>query len=116
MPVDSFVEFHEVTVTIEEAPERPSPRHEQEKKNLLKRMSKSHGKWDTNHPRHRLLEALFGFSRYKPRQMAELDRYKGLYKHVSKAQKAVRPRPSRAFVSYFVLLSLKKLSLAPFPQ
>ncbi|CCF33516.1 hypothetical protein CH063_00142 [Colletotrichum higginsianum] len=89
MPVDSFVEFHEVTVTIEEAPERPSPRHEQEKKNLLKRMSKSHGKWDTNHPRHRLLEALFGFSRYKPRQMAELDRYKGLYKHVSKAQKAV---------------------------
>ncbi|KZL83574.1 hypothetical protein CI238_08944 [Colletotrichum incanum] len=89
MPVDSFIELHEVTVTVETIRKKPSPRHEQEKKNLLKRMSKSHGKWDTNHPRHRLLEALFGFSRYKPRQMAELDRWKGLYKHVSKAQKAV---------------------------
>ncbi|WYZ36820.1 hypothetical protein EsH8_II_000326 [Colletotrichum jinshuiense] len=89
MPIDSFIELHEVTVTIEDVPDKPSPRQEQEKKNLLKRMSKSHGKWDTNHPRHRLLEALFGFSRYKPRQMAELDRWKGLYKHVSKAQRAV---------------------------
>ncbi|KAK1723243.1 N2227-like protein-domain-containing protein [Colletotrichum acutatum] len=89
MPEESFVEIHEVTVTVEDIPDKPSPRHEQEKKNLLKRLSKSHGKWDTNHPRHRLLEALFGFSRYKARQMAELDRWKGLYKHVSKAQKAV---------------------------
>ncbi|KAK1477651.1 hypothetical protein CCUS01_16604 [Colletotrichum cuscutae] len=89
MPEESFVEIHEVKVTLEDIPDEPSPRHEQEKKNLLKRLSKSHGKWDTNHPRHRLLEALFGFSRYKARQMAELDRWKGLYKHVSKAQKAV---------------------------
>ncbi|KAK1958603.1 N2227-domain-containing protein [Colletotrichum sublineola] len=89
MPIDSLVELHEVPVTVEDMREKPSPRHEQEKKNLLKRMSKSHGKWDTNHPRHRLLEALFGFSRYKARHMAEIDRWKGLYKHVSKVQKAV---------------------------
>lgn len=97
MPIDSFIELHEVTVTIEDVPDKPSPRQEQEKKNLLKRMSKSHGKWDTNHPRHRLLEALFGFSRYKPRQMAELDRWKGLYKHVSKAQRAVSLMAPRYF-------------------
>ncbi|KAK1980071.1 N2227-like protein-domain-containing protein [Colletotrichum cereale] len=89
MPIDSLVELHEVTVTVEETQEKPSPRHEQEKKSLLKRMSRLHGKWDTSHPRHRLLEALFGFSRYKARHMVELDRWKGLYKHVSKAQKAV---------------------------
>ncbi|KAK1672375.1 N2227-like protein-domain-containing protein [Colletotrichum godetiae] len=73
-------------ITVEDVPKRPSPRHEREKKSLLKRMSKHHGKWDTNHPRHRLLEALFGFSRYKSRQMTELDRLRGLYKHVTKAQ------------------------------
>lgn len=53
------------------------------------RLGKYHGKWDTKHPRHRLMEALFGFSRYKVGQMAELDRWKGLYTHVSKAQKRV---------------------------
>ncbi|KAL0941334.1 methyltransferase domain-containing protein [Colletotrichum truncatum] len=89
MPIDSLLEVHEITVTVEDVPDKPSPRHEQEKKNLLKRMSKSHGKWDTNHPHHRLLEALFGYTRYKPRQMAELDRYKDLYKYVSSAQKKV---------------------------
>ncbi|TDZ27940.1 Carnosine N-methyltransferase [Colletotrichum spinosum] len=89
MPVESLLEVHEVIVTVENVPEKPSARHQQEKKSLLKRLSKSHGKWDTNHPRHRLMEALFGFSRYKVRQMAELDRYKGLYKHATSAQKKV---------------------------
>lgn len=35
------------------------------------------------------MDALFGFSRYKVGQMAELDRWKGLYTHVSKTQKRV---------------------------
>ncbi|KAI8270398.1 Carnosine N-methyltransferase [Colletotrichum sp. SAR11_239] len=85
----NLASVHEVIVTLEDIPDKPSPRHEQEKKNLMKRLSKSHGKWDTNHPRHRLMEALFGFSRYKVRQMAELNRWKDLYTHVSKAQKKV---------------------------
>ncbi|KAF5510426.1 Carnosine N-methyltransferase [Colletotrichum siamense] len=89
MPLDSFTEVHEVLVTLADVPDRPSQRHEQEKRNLMKRMSKSHGKWDTNHPRHRLMEALFGFSRYKARQMAELNRWKDLYTHVPKTQKRV---------------------------
>ncbi|KAJ5018237.1 Carnosine N-methyltransferase [Colletotrichum sp. SAR 10_99] len=85
----NLASVHEVIVTLEDIPDKPSPRHEQEKKNLMERLSKSHGKWDTNHPRHRLMEALFGFSRYKVRQMAELNRWKDLYTHVSKAQKKV---------------------------
>ncbi|KAF4840863.1 Carnosine N-methyltransferase [Colletotrichum siamense] len=89
MPLDSFTEVHEVLVTLADVPDRPSQRHEQERRNLMKRMSKSHGKWDTNHPRHRLMEALFGFSRYKARQMAELNRWKDLYTHVPKTQKRV---------------------------
>lgn len=93
-PIDSLVEVHEVIVTVEDIPDKPSPRHEQEKKNLMKRLSKSHGKWNTNHPRHRLMEALFGFSRYKARQMAELNRWKDLYTHVSKAQKKVGALPT----------------------
>ena len=86
MRIESLVEFHEVIVTLEDVPDKPSP-HEHEKKSLLRRLSKSHGKWDNNHPRHRLMDAILGFSRYKVGQMAELDRWKGLYKHVSKAQK-----------------------------
>lgn len=86
----SLVEIHEVIVTLEDIPDKPSPRHEHEKKHLMNRLSKSHGKWGAKHPRHRLLDALFGYSRYKVGQMAELDRWKDLYSHVSKAQKKVR--------------------------
>lgn len=67
-----------------------SPRHRQEKAHLMKRMSRSHGKWTTSHPRHRLLEALRGFSKYREVNMAELDRWRNLYKNVGKKQKKVR--------------------------
>lgn len=87
--MDSLFEIREVIVTLEDVPDKPSPRHEYEKRNLLKRLGKYHGLWDTKHPRHRLMEAIFGFSRYKAGQMAELERWKGLYTHVSKAQKRV---------------------------
>lgn len=40
------------------------------------------------------MEALFGFSRYKVGQMVELNRWKDLYTHVSKAQKKVRLSPT----------------------
>lgn len=93
MPIDSLVEVHEVIVTLEDVPDKPSPRHELEKKNLLRRLGKSHGKWDAKHPRHRLMDALFGFSHYKVGQMAELGRWKDLYSHASKAQKKVRLSP-----------------------
>ena len=66
-----------------------SPRHRQEKARLLKRMERKHGKWNTVHPRYRLLEALYGFSRYRERNMAELDRWRSMYGNVGKAQKKV---------------------------
>lgn len=64
-------------------------RHRQEKAHLLKRMAKKSGKWTTTHPRYRLLEALFAYSKYRERNMAELDRWRTLYQSVSKKQKKV---------------------------
>lgn len=67
-----------------------SPRHRQEKAHLMKRMDSKHGKWSATHPRYRLLEALFGFTKYRERNMAELERWRNLYKNVGKKQKKVR--------------------------
>lgn len=67
-----------------------SPRHRHEKAHLMKRMDPIHGKWSSTHPRYRLLEALFGFMKYRERNMAELDRWRKLYKNVGKQQKKVR--------------------------
>ncbi|KAF2123908.1 N2227-domain-containing protein [Dothidotthia symphoricarpi CBS 119687] len=64
-----------------------SPRHRQEKAHLMERMKRRHGKWDANHPRRRLLEALFGFAKYRERNMAERNRWRGLYKNIGKKQK-----------------------------
>ncbi|KAF2825472.1 N2227-domain-containing protein [Ophiobolus disseminans] len=62
-------------------------RYRQEKVHLLKRMNQKQGNWGTSHPRYRLMEALFGFTKYRERSMAELDRWRGLYKNVGKKQK-----------------------------
>jgi hypothetical protein len=64
-----------------------SPRYRQEKTHLMKRMNRKHGKWGPTHPRYRLLEALFSYSKYRDSNMAELDRWRGLYKNVGKQQK-----------------------------
>jgi hypothetical protein len=66
-----------------------SPRHRQEKAHLLKRMDKKSGKWGTSHPRYRLLEALWAYTSYRERHMAELDRWRSLYKSTGKKQKKV---------------------------
>lgn len=66
-----------------------SARQRQEKAHLLKRMNRQQGKWTSSHPRYRLLEALYGFSKYRDTNMAELDRVRGLFRNVSKSQKKV---------------------------
>jgi hypothetical protein len=71
-----------------------SSRHRQEKAHLLKRMHRKNGKWNSSHPRHRLLEALFSYSKYRDSNIAELDRWRNLYKNVGKQQKKV---------SYFII-------------
>lgn len=76
-----------------------SPRHRQEKAHLIKRMDRKHGKWGSSHPRYRLLEALFSFNKYKERNLAELDRWRGLYKNVGKSQKKVRLKTDGALLA-----------------
>ncbi|KAH6629125.1 N2227-like protein-domain-containing protein [Boeremia exigua] len=66
-----------------------SPRHRHEKVHLMKRMNRKTGKWNTVHPRYRLLEALYGFTKYRERNMAELDRWRSMYGNVGKSQKKV---------------------------
>ncbi|CBX96263.1 hypothetical protein LEMA_P111820.1 [Plenodomus lingam JN3] len=73
-------------------PAQSTARQRQEKAHLLKRMDRKSGKWGTTHPRYRLLEALFGFSKYRERNMAELDRWRSLYKNVGKKQKQILER------------------------
>jgi hypothetical protein len=71
-----------------------SSRHRQEKAHLLKRMDRKNGKWNSSHPRYRLLEALYSYSKYRDGNIAELDRWRNLYKNVGKQQKKV---------SYFII-------------
>lgn len=93
-----LTELHETVLTYfqpnlesddDVAPSVVSQRSVEEKERLLKRLSKSTGKWNNHHPRHRLLDALHGFERYFERQNEELDRLKGLYKKATKPQKKV---------------------------
>lgn len=66
-----------------------TPRHVEAKKKLDKSMAIGWGNWNAQHPRHRLLDALYGYRRYHERQKAEVDRFEGLYKHASRAQRSV---------------------------
>ncbi|KAL1874944.1 hypothetical protein VTK73DRAFT_10313 [Phialemonium thermophilum] len=86
MPV---YELHNVLVTVQQDTNASTPRIDAEKARLLERMKKTVGKYDEHHPRHRLLQALHGFRRYRETHMAEVQRLRGLYKHVSKKQKQV---------------------------
>lgn len=65
------------------------PRQRQEKAHLMKRMNRKTGKWGTGHPRYRLLEALYGFSKYRERNLAELKRWKDMYGNVKSGQRQV---------------------------
>ncbi|KAI6380802.1 hypothetical protein MCOR25_001477 [Pyricularia grisea] len=66
-----------------------SHRHRAEKEQLLLRMDKSHGSWDTNHPRARLLDALAAYSRYGELTKAEFKRWRDLYRNVPQKQKNI---------------------------
>lgn len=82
--------LHEGIIPLDQISGAPNtPAHVEAKKKLDKSMARGWGNWNVHHPRHRLLDALYGYSRYYERQKAELDRLEGLYKHVSKAQKSV---------------------------
>ena len=56
---------------------------------LLQRLDRGRGKWDASHTRHRLLDALYGFSKYFDRNVEDVRRWKKLYNGVSRQQKKV---------------------------
>lgn len=62
----------------------------EEHSRLLQSLERSNGKWDVSHPRHRLLTALYGFSRYNEGSQSDLNRWKDLYKKVPKRQRLVK--------------------------
>lgn len=67
----------------------PLSTQNEEHARLLQKLERSSGKWDTTHPRHRLLTALHGYTRYKDKNLAEVDRWRNLYKNVPKRQRTV---------------------------
>ncbi|KAL4814375.1 N2227-like protein-domain-containing protein [Aspergillus spinulosporus] len=87
-------------ITIDSSPVFDSPvqaidhdtREKKEYKRLQSRLDRTSGTWGPSHPRHRLLMALYGFTRYKERNLAEVKRWRDLYKHVPKEQKQLVER------------------------
>ncbi|RYP51010.1 hypothetical protein DL768_003594 [Monosporascus sp. mg162] len=64
-------------------------RHREEKERLLERLGKKNGNWNLHHPRWRLLKTLWGFSKYRDFSYAEVNRWRDMYKKVTKQQKAI---------------------------
>ncbi|CAI7639963.1 hypothetical protein N7533_002028 [Penicillium manginii] len=62
-------------------------RHEEEYARLQTRLGRESQVWDGNHPRQRLLTALYGFRQYQERHIEEVQRWRSLYKKVSKSQR-----------------------------
>ncbi|KAF3286237.1 hypothetical protein TWF970_009783 [Orbilia oligospora] len=54
-----------LTVQVDELNSTNTPRAKDEKRRLLKELSRAHGKWGDQHPRKKLLDALFSYSRKK---------------------------------------------------
>ncbi|OAA53374.1 N2227-like protein [Cordyceps fumosorosea ARSEF 2679] len=63
-------------------------RHEAMKVRLLQSLQRDRN-WSSAHPRHRLLDALYGFQSYYERQQVELERFRGLYKHLGRKHKTL---------------------------
>ncbi|QQK46513.1 N2227-like protein [Penicillium digitatum] len=82
---------HKVEAYTTTASQYPVPftTHNEEHTRLLQSLERSSGKWDSTHPRHRLLTALYGYDSYKDKNIAEVDRWRNLYKNVPKRQRTL---------------------------
>ncbi|KAJ6076774.1 hypothetical protein N7499_008755 [Penicillium canescens] len=63
------------------------PQNEEEHSRLLRSLQRSSGKWDSSHPRYRLLTALHGFTQHENSTQSELNRWRYLYKKAPKHQR-----------------------------
>lgn len=95
--MDSVTELHVLTYTAQESAaqrkDKMSPLHRQERARLLQSMTCPGGAGacqDPYHPRVRLLNALYGFSRYEESSFAEVKKWRNLYSHVPSHQKKGR--------------------------
>ncbi|KAL3478285.1 N2227-like protein-domain-containing protein [Aspergillus californicus] len=87
--VEEWQDITKVIVSNITIIDKPGSRQEEEFARLQHRLQRSTSTWNVNHPRHRLLTALHGFTRYKERNLAEVKRWRDLYKHVPTAQKQI---------------------------
>lgn len=62
---------------------------ENEKTSLQRRLQRNAGKWDSSHPRHRLLSALYGYSRHREKNQESVNRWREFYKRIPKTQRKV---------------------------
>ncbi|TGJ65954.1 hypothetical protein EYR41_009888 [Orbilia oligospora] len=81
-----------LTVQVDELNSTNTPRAKDEKRRLLKELSRAHGKWGDQHPRKKLLDALFSYSRYFERNIPDVNRWRQLYSHVSSKHKRLLDR------------------------
>lgn len=84
----TLTELHVVMITLQENVSSTN-RREEEKHRLLQRLVRRKGCTDKNHPRARLLTTLHGFSRYKDRNKADLQRWRENYGHMPKHHRKV---------------------------
>ncbi|KAF2261478.1 N2227-domain-containing protein [Lojkania enalia] len=80
-------EVHETIITSQLQCDKEELRQQDEKKNLLKRLDRWRGLWDSSHPRYRLLTALYGYRKHCDANIKEGNRWRDLYKHVPDRQK-----------------------------
>ena len=82
---------HVIVTTITVFTDQPDLllKQEEEKANLHHRLQRSAGKWDSSHPRHRLLSALYGYSRYRERNTENVNRWRDFYKRIPRKQRSV---------------------------
>ena len=64
-------------------------KQEKEKASLHHRLQRSVRKWDSSHPRHRLLSALYGYSRYREKNLENVNRWRDFFKRIPKKQRSV---------------------------
>ncbi|KAE8154287.1 N2227-like protein-domain-containing protein [Aspergillus avenaceus] len=84
--LDTVTHVYVTNVTYMDA---DTSRQEEEYSRLQHRLQRSTGKWDSSHPRHRLLTALHGYHRYRERNLVETKKWRDWYKKAPKRQRSM---------------------------
>ncbi|KAL4890559.1 N2227-like protein-domain-containing protein [Aspergillus ambiguus] len=85
--LESITKVFVANITVIDTAE--STRHAEEYARLQERLQRSSGTWGSSHPRQRLLTALHGYQRYKEKNLAEVQRWRNLYRQIPKRQRSM---------------------------